>query len=223
VACDGSHNAETIYAGTLTAGETAPYTSVPGAYESVVTSACDDERLSALFRAEVVSNPDLWTSARGPSARPVEVAVSYYFPTAREWAAGERWFRCDAGAARPGSTPWPTLTTSFGTALASGSDAFDYCLDGIDPGTGRSARSAVPVGSVAPCSATSPWKLVAVVQLRHSAKERFPGASSASARATRLCPAGSRAGRVQVPDAFSWNANRITYAQCWERPARQKA
>lgn len=222
VPCDGSHNAETVHVGTLPASSSAPYATVPGDYEGFVTSACGDERLSALFGAAVTSNPDFWTAPPGRSARPVEVAISYYFPNAREWASGERWFRCDAGAAQPGATTWPAVSTPFSAVLASDADTFDYCLDGVDPGSGPATKASGPVGLVAACSPSSPWQLVAVVQLRRSAKERFPGTSAAAARATRLCPSPVGRPYRQVPDAFGWNVNKITSAQCWEHRAGRR-
>lgn len=228
LACDGAHNAETAAVGTIPNTASAPYTSVPDAYETVVRSACErDAPLTAVFGANVTgqsSGYSWWQTGTAnlyptvTSVTPVLVGYEYFFPTADEWAAGQRWFRCDVGAITAvGANEFRRVNASFKAAFTLTPKFFGVCTDGKDPsGTSKVVSTTVPVGNLVACSTTTPWRLAAEVVLAKNKAERYPGSSAVLARAKSLCPASPLKRYFDVPNKLSWDSNGIKGVSCWE-------
>jgi Septum formation len=87
VPCTEPHGFETVYVGALVEGpEAYPGEALPQALRTQIVEACQPALESYL---------DL--PVRGEYAVPSRIEdFAYFIPTAEEWAAGARWFRCDA-------------------------------------------------------------------------------------------------------------------------------
>jgi hypothetical protein len=195
------------------------------AYEALVTTACSsDTPLSTLFGASVTV-PGHWWIGKDPlpgvrSAIPLNLGQpSYYFPSAAQWTAGERWFRCDVGvAAGTTGSQWRPATAWFGAVLDSDPDFFRFCAPGKAP-TGAGLNVPVDVvNSQRTCTNATRWKLLSTVVLAKTKAEPYPGASTVLSRAKALCPATPVA-RYFLPNKFEWTSNGIKSADCWQYTA----
>jgi len=222
VSCRGPHNAETIYVGTIPNSAETPYTSIWYSTRALVERACGDEQLRATFGASVTEGAfwaeQLPTDPGFKSATPVFVNKSYYFPTATEWASGQRWFRCDVSAATDDQSPAPrSVPDSFKSVFATNPDFFRFCTDGRERGSlSRTISSSAPAGRFMPCSATTPWKLVSTVILAQNKAEGFPGSREVLARARALCPPSALKRHFEHLDKFSWDTLGFKSTTCWE-------
>ena len=217
--CGVAHNAETLYVGKLAKAADAPYTTVPYDYQVQVETACaSDTRLSALF-GQSVTVPGHWWIGSDPrpgvtAAVPLDIGQpSFYFPSADQWAAGARWFRCDVGS--PVTPAWREAPSRFASVLASDPDFFRFCAPGKKPSGSTQVVSNDVVNRATQCSAKTPWRLVLTVALATTPSEGYPGSAVVLERAQAACPAHPSA-RYSVPNELSWDTNGITSADCWQ-------
>ena len=222
VDCSGPHNAETLFVGAIPKSAAAAYGTVPMAYEALVTTACSsDTPLSTLFGASVTA-PGHWWTGKDPlpgvrSATPLNLAqTSYYFPSEQQWAAGERWFRCDVGSTTgPQGSPWRNATASFASVLASDPDFFRYCAPGKAATSGGLNVPVDVVNTQRTCTSATKWKFLTMVVLAKTRGETYPGATTVLTRTKALCPATPVA-RYSLPNKFEWTTNGIKSSDCWQ-------
>lgn len=163
VACTDPHTAETYWTGSLKPSFGPPSKATPGARLAAAT-ACDTKALNTYLAMPDRTLPSRWLSFA-------------LFPTDAQWAAGERWVRCDA-VLKTGLklTDLTTRATDFVTA--SGVDYFNFCTP-----TQPNARNTESY----PC--TNPKKNWIMVQARDlgGPGTKFPSISKVEKRTRALC------------------------------------
>ena len=199
VACTAKHTAETYYVRTL-----------PEAF-GTPSKASLAKRLSAAEPCSVKAmNSYLGMPDRKLPSRFLSVAL---FPTDDEWAAGQRWMRCDA--VLQGGTSLVTLTQPAAALVASApAEQFDFCT----PGTPNAKKTAA-----FPCNKPkSNWIKVLDRDLGKPGSA-FPGSRSVENRTRSLCRAQGKTwnGKEKYPGwwaiwptAVGWRKGQRS-AQCF--------
>lgn len=190
VACEGPHRAETFAVGTLPESFPAIAEATTRQVVAVRTSVCTEAAMRAY----------LGLPGTLPSRfRPVAV-----FPTAEQFAAGERWVRCDAvfdtglglGVMPKGAPAW--IAENAANPLA-----FAFCT----PSTGYSKMPSPTKTAAQECTApTRQWVLVDR-PVMGGAGAKYPGARALDKKATRACARFKNTfnGGLKDPYARGWS------------------
>lgn len=197
--CAAAHTAQTFYVGTVREAFGIPSRSTQ-AMRLSAGRACTPRMMNAF-----VGMPD--------RKLPSRFRTVVLFPTDAQWAAGERWFRCDV-VLQGGLTLKEFTGTAAALVAATPQTQFDFCTPGQPNAKATAAY---------PC--TSPkknWIKVLAASLGGPGTS-FPGLSSVERRTRKLCERqGKRwSGKVTFPGwwaiwptAVGWRkGNRI--AQCF--------
>jgi hypothetical protein len=176
VPCEGPHTAETFFVGPVSDRLGTP------------SKASVNARLAATAPCTVAAmNAYLGLAGR---SLPSRFTVVPLLPTDAQWAAGERWVRCDVllqSGLQAERVAGPMTAVAAGLAPA----ALDFCT----PGT-PSAKNTAAV----PCTGRRNWIKV-LEQTLGGPTARFPGTSAIQRRSATICQrvAKKYAGNVQFP------------------------
>ncbi|HEY3436383.1 MAG TPA: septum formation family protein [Actinotalea sp.] len=210
VACSEPHNSITYSVETFTSD--APYPTQDESGELVWDDTLSAELEDTCIVADV---PDaVWDRTR--------LGLFTYLPSAKQWAAGERWIRCDVGVSALGAladnvmeTLPATADDVFASAQASPSP-YAACID-----TPRSTLDAGPLDDLADsafvsCDGTPQWRYGTDLQLG-AADAPFPGEDAELAAIDAACaPLIGEDDQIWMywPSADGWAAGWRT-GSCW--------
>ena len=209
VPCEGSHRAETFFTGSLAARFPDPAKATVRQIADARVNNCTPARMNAYLGLN---------TALPTRFRPVAV-----FPSTAEYAAGERWIRCDvvySTALGIGVLTQPAPAWVAASAETPGS--FSFCT----PGVGF-ARMPSPTKTTAqPCTnPTKQWILVANPAVG-KIWQKYPGYRTLERRAATACRAYKNKynGGLKDPFARGWSyiypmaqgwSNGVRTASCW--------
>jgi len=199
IGCDSPHTAETYFVRTL-----------PDSF-GVPSKATLGAKISAGKPCTVESmNTYLGLSARVLPSRWIIVPL---FPTDAQWAAGERWMRCDV-VLQGGLEPKPIASTASAFVAANPADIFNFCTPREPSATKTSAY---------PCKDAKKNWIKVLDQELGGAGSKFPGTTSVETSTRKLCEKMGKkyAGKVPYPGWWAiwptqrgWKEGRRS-AQCF--------
>lgn len=182
VSCAGRHTAVTYFVGTVTGTPARSKSPTAAAVVAQEARACQLH----------------WVSLMGAKVVMTRASYSFFTPTAAQWKAGARWFRCD-GVLRTANTyvSIPKNFLAFGRTSA-GVTAYLRCLNAAQV--------------IVACSTTHTLKVKTYVVLG-TATARYPGTTATLNRALALCTKALPTLTVEFvnyPLADSWAAGART-------------
>jgi hypothetical protein len=178
VPCSNPHDAETYAVGPL------PGRFADASYDD--TDVSDWAYQRCLDRLEAHVGTDESTLMRSI------LTWVWFRPSPAAWAAGARWYRCDAvGGRAPSYVDLPTSTLNLlrGKNL---SDQWMVCANGASVGTARKI----------PCSQPHDWRAVTTIKLGEPA-DSYPGDAAVLATTRQYCQ-GSVKAYLGYPSSFQY-------------------
>jgi hypothetical protein len=144
----------------------------------------------------------------------------WYVPPPKEWAAGERWVRCDIGVTPLGPLPPTALEPLPPTASEVVSRAFDdyrLCMNTPHPAPDNGPLLEPSASVVVPCDAAAQWEFGVSVEFPDG---DLPAEDVMVSDIVQACVAlldirtDRTDGKMYVPNAESWAQGSRT-ATCW--------
>ncbi|MFM7147057.1 MAG: septum formation family protein [Actinomycetales bacterium] len=168
VDCAGPHTAEVFAVGTAPATMSDPRSAKPGQIIAATKSSCTQAGLKAYLGL----TDDF----------PTRFQFKAHFPNAEQWAAGQRWVRCDA-TLRDQLALGTWAGTAAATVQAQGAAAFRFCTPSVGLLEAPDATRTRAQNCTDP---KKQWILVATQALGLSGA-KFPGLTRLQKKATAIC------------------------------------
>jgi Septum formation len=131
---------------------------------------------------------------------PLRLRVSWYAPTAAQYTAGARWFRCDLQVTN--GKGFGVLAKNLQHSINVGGRLYAYC------DTGKRGST------VGECTKASVWQITSVVDAASGANAKFPGKKALNARANKVCRLNGVAWAGSWPtSAKKWTNSTLIW--CW--------
>ncbi len=118
----------------------------------------------------------------------------FFIPSESQWAAGQRWVRCDVGLTRfdtdytqQGLAKLPTKIQSLVTSVSSDPKRYVLCLDSQLPAQAAGPLSIPSYDRVVDCTGDPQWELVGRGTLPLSVGSPFPTGSDAEQISSDIC------------------------------------
>jgi Septum formation len=132
---------------------------------------------------------------------PLRLRVTWYGPTATQYAAGARWFRCDLQVTD--GKGFRVLAKNLQHSINVGGRLYAYC------DTGKRGST------VGECTKASVWLVTRVVDAATNASAAFPGKTAVTARADKVCRLNGVAwARSSPTNAKMWSHSTLIW--CWK-------
>jgi hypothetical protein len=168
--------------------ETVGVVPVEGDYPEAVGGEYPEE----FVKAANLSCESAWEKSTGWADRPNRFSNFLFYPTLKQFTAGQRWVRCDVGLFRTG-TLWNSdahqlqvLTQSLAelkVAQKKDPNIVTLCLDSADDQIGVFGEKL----RVADCDQPHLWTLVSENDVSQGKDEKYPGNDEVQSRAEQMC------------------------------------
>jgi hypothetical protein len=163
VACSEPHDAETFAVGAL------PHRFADASYDDATLDTWAYGKCATAFSAYLGTDDS--TAMRSL------LTWIWFRPSAEQWAAGARWYRCDVLGGSASQHDYVDLpTTTKGLLQGRGDDHWMACAKG---------RS-VTGGTKVPCSMTHDWRAATTIKLGET-NEKYPGDAATKAKTKSYC------------------------------------
>jgi Septum formation len=193
------------------------------AYTFVVNSLASD-----LQRADAASAANQSCEASYDALFPnnidaYRILLSETLPAVNQWAAGERWVRCDVQETAAGSrfrTPTfadlPTNFSAFVSSYTSSPSTYAMCVD--EPGTSAVTGPALGLGAIIADCSSAQWRLEPSPDFPDAPGVPYPGYTGLypfmHAHCGVLYDTATVRGWIFFPDDVHWAAGSRNF-QCW--------
>ncbi|HMH59631.1 MAG TPA: septum formation family protein [Galbitalea sp.] len=204
-------------------GVEVPCSSAHQAYTFVVNSLASD-----LQRADAASAANQSCGASYNTLFPnnidaYRILLSETLPSVTQWAAGERWVRCDVQETAAGSlfrnptfADLPTKFSIFVSSYTTSPSAYAMCID--EPGTTAVTGPAIGTGAIIADCTSAQWRLEPSPDLPDAPGVPYPGYTGLypymHAHCGALYDTATIRGWIFYPDNAHWTAGSRDF-ECW--------